>query len=79
MKTCVTCQFKIKKPVQVSPNEMAMGFFCEHQEVCEPVTGDPLPCNIARSTDNFCGVRGKYWKLRVEKEDKPAPVIQLIK
>ena len=69
----------VKKAVKVSEKQMAMGFFCSHPEASEPVTGDPMPCNVARSTNDFCGLKAKYWTQIETLKAVPTPtsVIQL--
>ena len=76
MKICVKCQFITKKGVQVGPQQMSMGYFCTHTNCCEPVTGDPLPANVARSAD-FCGLKGIYFKEKEAEVKKEGSVIQM--
>ena len=79
MKICVNCQYHVKKAVQVDATHMGLGIFCIHPDCCEPVTGDPLPCNMARTAD-FCTLKGLKFKA-IEKQPEPqkAPVIQIAK
>ena len=79
MKICINCQYHVKKGVQISPQQMGVGIFCTHPDCCEPVTGDPLPCNMARTAD-FCTLKGLKFKA-IEKKVEPdkATVIQLAK
>lgn len=45
-----------------------MAFVCKHEECSDPVTSEPLPCNLSRQSLNFCGINAKYYK---EKEETP--------
>lgn len=79
MKICVNCQYHVKKGVQIDPTHMGVGIFCTHPDCCEPVTGDALPCNIARTPD-FCTLKGiKFKALEQPVGPVKAPVIQIVK
>lgn len=80
MKICKECDFCEEKVVDMQlPNGQSipqMGMVCMHEECRDPVVGEQIPCNISRREQAFCGIQGKYYKL---KEVKPmAPVIQLV-
>lgn len=76
MKICVNCEFKENK-VMDTPHGLQSMFVCNHPECSDPVIGEPIPCNIARTNENFCGMKAKYYQKAEEKE--PAPLIQLVK
>ena len=77
MKICLECEFAERK-VMDTPQGPQLGGVCAHKECRDPINGTPLPLNIARTQDHFCGVPGRHYKLRVV-EAKPAEsnVIQL--
>jgi hypothetical protein len=61
MKHCVECHF-FKKAVIDMGNGPGMAYVCSHEECSDPVSGDPLPCNLARQSPSFCGVNARYYK-----------------
>lgn len=75
MKHCKDCDFSHKEPVQMGPQGLQMTYICKHEECSDPVTGDPLPAQIVRGNPAFCGLNGKYFKLKEQKPD--TPVIKL--
>jgi len=76
MKICIECDFA-KEQSGFAPNgQMIKDLICENPECRDPVAGDSLPCGFARREIAFCGITGKYFKLKEVKES--APVIQLV-
>ena len=47
--------------------ELIRGAYCKHKECTDPVDGSPMPCAIARREGTFCGLPGRFWKMREEK------------
>ena len=65
IKTCVDCQFMIKKPPR--------GFyfeFCNHPKARSVVRGDALACTDVRGDVNKCGPNGKWFvKNAIERQE----------
>lgn len=76
MKHCKDCDFYKPLAVQVSPQHAQMMPHCTHEEASDPVTGEPLPCQVARTNPNFCGITGKYFKLKEVKSEEVVKLIQ---
>ena len=78
MKPCVTCEFS-NRQVMTAPNGQPMvAFACLQPDLGDPITGEPLPCQICRSNAEFCGIKGKMWKQKQAKPIEDKKVIQLI-
>lgn len=70
MKHCKSCAFV--KIIEIPSSDRHMGqiqYLCTHMENTDPVSGDEMPCNIARTQPDFCGLRGKHW------QKKPEPTV----
>lgn len=78
MKTCISCAHFKRSVIEVAPGQHGMAFVCSHEECIDPVTGDPIPCNLARQQIVFCGITAKYWKEK-EKELVKGNIIELSK
>lgn len=78
MKTCVSCDFKSEAPFQLPDGRYQMMFICKHNECIDPVSGDAIPCPVARRDPVFCGISARYWKEK-EKEAPKGNVIELAK
>ncbi len=76
LKHCVNCEFHVREPVQYQNGQNGMASICQYAENTDPVDGSPLLCSVARTNENFCGLRGKYWAKA--KEPVKAPLIQLV-
>lgn len=70
-KFCINCEFMDKRPAEVGRGQMAMVPMCSNISCAEPVEGNPLPCQVARSNEAFCGMAGKHFakKKEVPKEE----------
>lgn len=77
MKHCVNCEFMSREPVDYQNGSRGMASICSHDENTDPVDGSPLLCSIARTNENFCGLKGKYFAKK--KEPVKAPLIQMVK
>jgi len=80
MKPCVKCEYISRIPMQIGPqaHQVGMTNVCLHPEMADPVEGTPLPCQVVRSNENFCGIKGKNWKQQAPKApDSDKKVIQL--
>lgn len=71
MKLCIECKHHQRKAFPVDPQgRVAMVDACTHPEVCDPVTGELIPCQIARQQAVFCQFSARYWE---QKEKTPEP------
>lgn len=78
MRHCVSCEFFTKEPtLDPRSGQQYMGAFCTHQECTDPVDGSAIACNLARTRDEFCGFKGKYFAKA--KEPEKAPLLELVK
>jgi len=79
MKHCKKCSFSNYVAVQNGP-QMQMVDVCTNEECSNPVDGSPIPCQVARSNEVFCGIKAKYFKMveEVVKEEKKDNIIQLV-
>lgn len=75
MKFCVECAFGHKEAVEVGPKQYATAIICRHEECRDPVSGEPIPANIARRDPVFCGFKAVHW---LKKDEANKPVVQLI-
>lgn len=73
IKTCITCKYKQDEYNHVNQKI----FLCSNQFCKDPVIGEPIPCNIARQQQIFCGFEGRFYE-QSEPEVK-APLIELVK
>lgn len=79
MKICVNCTFFKREGIDMGGGQMGLAFVCKHEECADPVTGDPLPCNLSRQSPNFCGINARYYKETVEKTPQDKNVIEIAK
>lgn len=78
MKICHNCKHHNRAPVQVSPGQAHMIDVCMSEDLRNPVDGTPMPCNVLRSNEIFCGILGKKFQGKPKEEKKDATnVIQL--
>lgn len=77
MKYCIGCEYVNEDVKQDQNGAFVKMLFCGHEEGSDPVVGTPLPCNYCRSNESFCGIKGKLWKKKVDKE--VAPLLQMVK
>ena len=78
MKHCKDCQFNERTAVPMNNGQLGMMDICNHEECSNPVDAVPLPCGAARSNPDFCGLKGKYFKMKEKEQPKPeGNVIQL--
>ena len=74
MKFCKDCAHA-KKDVINTPHGLMPLYLCESMECRDPVSGDMLPCELARREQVFCGIQAKHF---VVKEVKPAaPLLEI--
>lgn len=76
MKHCINCQFEGKQVGQLPNGQLQTMIFCKNEECSDPVTGDPLPAQVARSNPAFCSITAKYFKQK--EQDPPKAVVSLI-
>lgn len=76
MKHCVKCEFFAEEMVQHPSGQLMKAFICKHSENTDPVTGEPVPCSIARREQIFCGHQAKYYKAAKPKQEE-SNVIQI--
>lgn len=77
MKICLNCQFAEMTTIDTDRGPQRV-LACHFEECRDPITGVPLPLTTARTNDVFCGVKGRYFKLKKEEEKKEeSKVIQL--
>lgn len=80
MKYCKDCEsFKVEY-IPIGNNQMGKLPICLNVECRDPIMGEPVNCMEARKNDLFCGMKGKYWKIKEEPKEPPkGNVIQLAK
>jgi hypothetical protein len=76
MRYCKDCDHSKKEGFQ-TPQGWQTIMICESGECREPVSGDMIPCEIARREQVFCGIQGKHFTPKVEKT--PASVLEIAK
>jgi len=72
LKICLECEFSKESFGKTPDGQLVPNILCTSPECRDPVVGEPMPCSFARREQAFCGVQGKYFKL---KEVKPAASI----
>jgi hypothetical protein len=81
MKFCRDCNFKIEKSIPGPDGRIITGiWFCKHEECADPVIGEALPCVRARQDQAFCGLNGRYFKVKeqpIEELRQDNNIIQL--
>jgi len=60
------------------PNQVGMAHVCINPDLGDPVTGEPLMCQVCRSNENFCGIKGGKWKQRQATPTTDKKVIELL-
>lgn len=77
IKTCVTCKWHEIATVPLQDGQWGRFPACNNVEkVCDPVTGQKLVCESARSNEFFCGLEGKHWEEKEkEEEDKQTSLV----
>ena len=75
MKICIDCNHA--EMVQIGHGEKVLA--CTHAECRDPISGVPLPLTTARTNDAFCGVKGRYFKLKEIIAQPDKTIIQLNK
>lgn len=82
IKVCAKCKFKESVAREIAPRNMAMVWVCKHPECVDPITGEPLQCNVARQQPVFCGIEAHHYEELVDPKpvegDVKQNVIQLI-
>lgn len=76
MKFCKDCQHSKKETFQ-TPAGWQNILLCENMECREPVSGDMIPCELARREQVFCGIQAKHFSPK--QDTPPAPVLELAK
>jgi len=77
MKICIECNFAEMTTIETDRGPQRV-LACRHDECRDPISGVPLPLTTARTQEAFCGIKGKFFKLKEEKKEE-SKVIQLNK
>jgi len=75
MKICMDCNFC--NMVQIGNGDKVLA--CTFEECRDPISGVPLPLTTARTNDVFCGVKGRYFKVKEVIAKPDTKIIQLNK
>jgi len=76
MKICIDCNFAEMVQIANHPDKVLA---CTHGECRDPISGVPLPLTTARSQEAFCGIKGRYFKLKELIAKPDTTIIQLNK
>lgn len=76
MKFCKDCNFSKKEQFQ-TPAGWQSVMLCQNMECRDPVSGDMIPCEIARREQVFCGIQAKHFKQK--EEQRVATLVEIAK
>ena len=72
MRHCNNCEFHGRTMMQMGPGQAGMVDICNHHECSNPVDATPLPCGAVRNNEAFCGIKGRYFKIKAEAPKPPS-------
>jgi len=76
MKICIECDFAKMSTVETAQGPTRV-LCCKHEECRDPISGVPMPLTTARTQEVFCGIKGRYFKLKEVEVKEESNVIQL--
>lgn len=83
MKHCVNCEYHtlVTQEVPAPGGRMGMARIhaCKHEECSNPVTGEPIGCDVARQDARFCDWEAKFFKLKEVKPEAQKSLIEVSK
>lgn len=76
MKICIDCEFTKMTTIETDRGPQRV-LACTYAECRDPISGVPLPLTTARTQEAFCGIKGRYFKLKEPEVKEESKVIQL--
>jgi hypothetical protein len=69
LKLCKDCEYFGTETFEMAKGQLARAPACHHPDCCDPIFGNVLPAEVARKSMaggiyTFCGMQGKYFKLK---------------